>query len=252
MSQEATFSVVLPVKDETSLLMYSLPSIYALEPDELVIPVEPYKPSLDAIGRVARRFPKTKTRILMLTEPSKDWMFRQAYARRLGFTKTRNDLILTVDSDIIVDPAVRDWLRHIGSGGVGLVSFGKLPLPATWPRMIGRLLGLIKRTGFTGVYAFSKRRWLETECQRSLKKLQRGEDTHLHEAMSRKYATLFVAATRNLVLRPHESSRYLYLMGLNRWRIRKQGLIRTVIGSLIRLQPQMLVGYLKARLGDDT
>ena len=92
------FSVVMPIKDETDILKLSLPSVYALQPDEVIIPMEPSAESIETVERIARkRGYREKTRIIVLHEKTPDWRFRQAYARRKGFQVARNDLICARD-----------------------------------------------------------------------------------------------------------------------------------------------------------
>jgi len=88
------FSIVTPIKDEVEVLKFSLPSIYALEPDEVIIPIEPFPESIGMVERIARKCGYLEeTRVLVLHEKTPDWRFRQAYARRKGFQTARNDII---------------------------------------------------------------------------------------------------------------------------------------------------------------
>lgn len=245
------FSVVMPIKDEAEVLKLSLPRIYALEPDEVIIPIEPFPESIKMIERTARKCGYLeKTRSMVLHEKTPDWRFRQAYARRRGFQAARNDLILTVDADIMIDCRIKRYFSLVGKNGVGLVSFGKFPYPLTFARMMARLIQIVyKRHSFTGLYVFSKKAWEETEDIESLKKISRGEDTHLRKCLTKKYREMFVPSVKNIVLRPKESNRYQYLAGWNRWKIMKTDLWRTLVSTFLYFRPFMLVGYLRARYG---
>ena len=246
------FSVVMPIKDEIDILKFSLASIYALEPDEVIIPAEPFPESIEMVERIARKCGYLeKTRILVLHEKTPDWRFRQAYARRKGFQVARNDIILTVDADIIIDHRIKRYLGLVGKNDIGLVSFGKFPYPLTFARMMARLIQIAYRHhSFTGLYAFSKEAWEETEDIESLKEISRGEDTHLHEDLTKKYRDTFIPSVRNIVLRPKESKRYQYLAGWNRWKTMKTELWRMLISTFLYFRPNMMVGYLKARCGE--
>ena len=245
------FSVVMPIKDEIDILKFSLPSIYALEPDEVIIPIELFPESIEMVERIARKCGYLeKTRILVLHEKTPDWRFRQAYARRKGFRQARNNVILTVDADVIVDGQITRYFGLVGKNGIGLVSFAKSSYPPTFAKMMARLIQTVyKHHSFTGIYVFSKKAWKETENIESLKKIPRGEDTHLHEWLRKKYKDRFIHDVKNVVLRPKESRRYRYLLGLNAWRIRKRALWRVLISTFLYLRPRMMVGYLKARYG---
>ena len=243
------FSVVMPIKDETELLKHSLPSIYALDPDEVVLMMEDVEKSINVAKSVAKYCGfLDKTRIIILHESVPDWNFRQAYARRRGYSLAKNDIILTVDSDIIVDARIKQYFEMINKKDIKLVSFGKIPYPPTFTGMMAQLVQRIYRhQSFTGLYAFSKRAWEETEDIEDLKKIPRGEDTHLHSDLTKKYRYIFVPGLRNIVLRPKESKKYQYLMGWNRWKIRKTALWRMLISTVLYFRPWMMIGYLKAR-----
>jgi len=248
-------SVVVPIKDETDVLKFSLPSIYALQPDEVVIPIEPSPEGIKMVERIARKCGyQRKTRIIVLHEKTPDWRFRQAYARRKGFHEARNDLILTADADIIVDTKIKNYFNLVGKGDIRLVSFSKFPYPVSARMMIAWLIQRLRHyrmhTGFTGLYVFSKSAWLETEDAESLKKILRGEDSHLDEALIRKYGHVFVAGVKNVVLRPAESWRYQYLMGAGKWLTRKTPLWKVLRDTFLYFRPWMFIGYMKTRFGE--
>lgn len=249
------FSVVVPIKHETDILKFSLPSIYALQPDEVVIPIEPSSESIKIVERIAKKCGyQKKTRIIVLHEKTPDWRFRQAYARRKGFHATRNDLILTADADIIVNAKIKNYFHLVGKGDIRLVSFSKVSYPVSVRMMIAWLVQRLRyhrmRTGFTGLYVFSKSAWLETEDRESLKRILRGEDTHLDKALTGKYGHVFVAGVKNIVLRPAESTRYQYLMGAYRWLMLKTPLWKILRDTLLYFRPWMFVGYMKSRFGE--
>ena len=92
------WSLVCPIKDEVDVLKFSLPRVYALQPDEVIIPIEPNSESIEMVKKIARKCGyQKKTRIIVLREKTPDWRFRQAYARRKGFQVARNDPICARD-----------------------------------------------------------------------------------------------------------------------------------------------------------
>ncbi len=243
------FSVVMPIKDETDLLKYSLPSIYALDPDEVVLMMEDVEKSITVAKDIAKHYGFfDKTRISILYESVPDWNFRQAYARRKGYSLAKNDVILTVDADIIVDTKIKKYFELIGKNNIKLVSFSKIPYPLTYKGILDMLIHKIyKHPSFTGLYVFSKKAWQETEDIEDLKKIPRGEDTHLHAYLIKRYNDLFVSGLKNIVLRPKESSKYQYLMGQNRWKIRREKIWQMMFTTILYFRPWMMIGYLKAR-----
>jgi len=242
-----TFSVVVPVKDETALLRYSLPAIYALEPDEVILVMEPNGKSIDKAREIALECGTIeKTKIVVLFEPC-DWKLRHAYARRKGFKLARNDMIFSLDIDKIVDKKVKKYFSLIGKDKVALVSFSEMPYPFSYRWFIGVLL---QKLGYpfslTGFFVFSKKAWLETEDENSVKRIYTSDDTHLVESLKKKYQVLHISEVKNINIRPRESKEYEFLIGVER---RRHGtpLLKILISSLLFLRPLTIMGYLKAR-----
>jgi glycosyltransferase involved in cell wall biosynthesis len=247
----AEFSIVCPVRNEVDLIPKTLPSFYALNPSEVILCVDKPAPKdvtkvIDEVAKACRC--EGKTRILEV-ERNREFRFHQAWVRREGFRKASNDLILTADIDIIVSPEVTRYLNMINKSNVMLVSFSKLAYPITFRSAVAWFVQRAYRhSSFTGLYAFSRKAWQETEDVSSLKRIPRGEDTHLHKFITKKYNTVFVAGVKNIVLRPKESPQYQYLMGWNRWKIRRTPLWRVTLSVFLYFRPFLLAGYLKARL----
>ena len=241
-------SVVCPIKDENYLIPLTLPSFYSIDPDEVILCLDKPAPQkvVKAINVVTRVLGVTDITRIIEVERNPEYRFHQAWVRRQGFRAARNDTILTTDIDIVLDPKMKEYF-HLLKGDVKLVSFAKFSL--TWHGMIAYLVQKIYRhKSFTGLYMFSKKAWLETEDEDSLKRIPRGEDTHLHSYLTKKYRDVFVSDVKNIVVRPKESRKYQYLMGWNRWAIRKTPLWRVLTSSFLYFRPFMFVGYLRARL----
>lgn len=245
------FSIVCPIRDEVSLIPITLPSFYALYPSEVILCLDkPARHDLVAIiERVAEACDAEITTHIIEVEKNPEYRFNQAWIRRCGFREAQNDLILTVDVDIILDPALKEHLHLIGENNIRLVSFAKTSYPISYRKQLGILIHrFYKHKSFTGTYAFSKQAWLETESEQSLKQIPRGEDTHLHHALTRKYDDLFVSRVKNILLRPKETARYQFLMGYNRWKIRKTSLWPIILASFLYFEPSLARGYVYARL----
>jgi len=244
------FSIVCPIKDEADLIPITLPSFYSVNPYEVLLCLDKPAPEevIKAIHKVARICGAERITRIIEVERRDDFAFHQAWVRRCGFSKTKCDIILTTDIDIILNPKIRNYL-HLIDDEVKLVSFSKFPYPIDFRKCTAWLVQKVYyHNSFTGLYAFSKKAWLETEDEESLKKIPRGEDTHLHEYLTKKYKAKFIAGIKNIVLRPKESSRYQFLMGWNRWKIRKTSVPRILLSTFLYFRPFLLAGYLKARL----
>ena len=250
-SNMVEFSIVCPIRNEVKLIPKTLPSFYAVKPSEVILCFDnpPHKPSYEVAKRISKKY-DAPTKFL-LVDRNPEYAFHQAWVRRTGFKEARSEVTLTTDIDIVLSPSIVKYIGLVGKKNIGLVSFSKISYPITLRSAIAWLVQRVYRhKSFTGLYAFSKRAWIETEDIESLKKIPRGEDTHLHQALAKKYDYLFISGTRNILLRPKESRNYQYLMGVNRWRIRKTRLWRVVVSSFLYWRPYLLLGYLKARYGE--
>jgi glycosyltransferase involved in cell wall biosynthesis len=240
-------SIVCPIKDEVNLITRTLPSFYSVDPDEVIICLDRPAPSnvVVVIERVVEKLGKTKITRILEVERNPRYHFHQAWVRRSGFRAARNDAILTSDIDIVLDPRMKKYFQLL-RGDVKLVSFAKFS--TTWHGAVAYLIQRIyTQKSFTGLYLFSKAAWLHTEDETSVSMIPRSEDTHLHNSLVKKYSAIFIANVKNVVIRPKESKRYKFLMGWNRWRSRSP-IWRTAISSILYFRPDMLVGYLDARL----
>ena len=244
------FSIVCPVKDEVDLIPKTVPSYFAINPDEVIFCLDKPAPKnvVETIMKIAEEC-KAKDKVKIVeVERNPEYRFHQAWVRRSGFREARNDIILTVDIDIILNPKIVEYLDLIGKDNIMLISFSKWGKPLTWQSLMAYYIQkILKRKSFTGLYAFSKKAWLETEDMESLKKIPRGEDTHLHKSITKKYNYKFISGIKNIVLRPKESPRYQYTLGWNRWKIRRTSLPRIILSSIIYWRPRMLKGYIDAR-----
>ena len=243
------FSVVMPIHNENKLLPYSLPSIYDLKPDEVILIFDRCTDSsMEIAKKIATHYRYTQqTRFVELNEPSPEWRFRVAFLRRHAFRLARNDVILNTDADTILDPRIVEYLHSINRNRIALVSFGRRPYPLTFQEFIGRIVFVFSKLGFTGIYAFSKRVWLETENQNSVKKIVRAEDAYLCRSIAKKYRTVYVR-TNSIHLRPEEKPNRHFMRGFTYWSVRHKPLWKAVLHSIIYFRPLLLAGYLQARL----
>jgi len=71
------FSVVVPIHNEAKYLPYSLPAIYRLEPDEVILIFDRCTDeSLEISKNISEKFGnKSETRYIELNKPSMDWKF---------------------------------------------------------------------------------------------------------------------------------------------------------------------------------
>lgn len=245
------FSVVVPIHNEAKYLPYSLPAIYSLEPDEVILLFDRCTDeSLSVAKDISQRLGiKSKTIFVELNESSQEWNFRVAFLRRYGYRMAHNDTILTTDADMILDCDIKNQIQKIGKNGVALVSFGYYIYPYTIQFFIESLIfKIFPIMEFTGQYAISKRAWLETEDEESVKKVYRSEDIHLCLSIIKKYRRLHIK-TKSRHLRPDESRIRHYRKGFLYWDVGHNPAWKMLLYSILYLRPEGMAGYLHARLG---
>jgi glycosyltransferase involved in cell wall biosynthesis len=251
------FSVVMPIHNEEEFLPYSLPSIFHIKPDEVILI---FDRCTDSSIEIAKKITEKlgylkKTKIIELNDPSPEWKFRVAFLRRYCFKMAKNDVILNIDADTLLDEKIIEYLPLIGKNEIALITFSRTHCPLIFQDFINKLVSTIPKIGAralrAGTYAFSKKAWLKTENQDAVKKIVRAEDTHLHLSISKKYKTIF-AKTKTIHLRPEEKGNRDYIRGVTRWTVKHDSMLMTMVNSLVYLRPLILVGYLHARLHGST
>lgn len=243
------FSVVVPIHNEGKFLPFSLPSIFRLQPDEVILIFDRCTDgSRDLSRRIAKHFKyEFKTKFINFNKSAPKWKFRVAFLRTRGYSLAKNDIILNTDADIILDEKIKEYLKLIGNH-VGLISFGRKEHPFTLQGFIARLVStFIPTIGFTGTYAFSKKAWQEIVKVESMKEIISAEDTYLYMQISSKYETRF-CKTNSIHLRPREEPKRHFIKGITYWQIKRDPFWKMLFHSIIYLRPMVLAGYLYSRL----
>jgi len=248
--EKKSFSVITPIHNEAEYLPYSLPSIYRLNPDEVILI---FDRCTDCSRRVSEKIAREmgfthRTEFVEMNGPSHGWAFRKAFIRRYGYKLARNDLILNVDADMYLDPSIQEHIQNVGKDGVGIVSFGYLDKPYSIRSFIKRIItSLFPFKGFSGLFAFSKRAWLNTESEESARRIILSEDSHLCINIMRGYSRRFFN-TRTLHMRPNENTRRHFMRGIAYWTtVRERSTLRMLLHSILMIRPAVLSGYLYAK-----
>jgi hypothetical protein len=239
----------MPVHNEQELLKYSLPSIYKINPSEVILLLDRCTDkSKEVAMKIADIFDKNEaTKLVEINEPSPDWNKRSSFLRRKGFRLTENNVILNTDADLILDKSIKKHLAKLNKPNIGLIGFGFMDYPFNIQSFSRILISSITPfSGFAGLYAFKKNAWIETEDLDSLKKISSSEDTHLRLAISKKYDTLHFN-TKSLHLRPAESKDRAYIRGAMYWNLLKYPLWKIILYSLATFRPKALKGYLDTK-----
>ncbi len=198
------FTVVCPVHDEEDMLRRTLPSIYAIKPDEVLFCLDRCSDDSERLIRnCGKRHRDTATNILYYrAEDSEGWRFRPAYLRRDAYAHAENDLILNTSADLLLDPEIRRYLHKLR--WFKLVSLGYWDYPYNIQGFIKTLISeFTPMHGYAGLVAFNREAWRECENQSEAKLIIRGEDSHLQVAIKSRHQITHVN-TRTLHLRPNE------------------------------------------------
>lgn len=276
------FSVVIPVYKELEMIPITLSSYLSLYPDEIIMCMDkddyPEKELVkkvinktfcdfmeenrlfyDGIHFSLRSISKLK---ILEIERNKEYGYHQAWVRRRGFLEAKNNIVVTGDIDLIVNARVLNAVELVASGKYGLVSIMKMRLPRNltgfyraFVREIMRRLGTRR---FTGLYAFNKKRWIETEGDSvkkmvSAKKSKRitkdsardlGEDTFLKNRMEKKYDVLFLGDIGAVDLQIASVDLPVSQFVLGKYAKEKRyNILRVIVHTVLNLHPFYLMGY---------
>ena len=140
------FSVVCPIRDEVDLIPRTLPSYYDVNPSEVVLCTDKPAPSgvVEEIEKVAKVCDSEGRTKIVEVDRNPEYRFHQAWVRREGFRSAMNDLILTVDIDIVIDPGITEYLTLINRNSVVLVSFSKIAYPITFRSVVAWLMQIAR------------------------------------------------------------------------------------------------------------
>jgi len=220
------FSVVVPVRDELTLIRQTLWSYYEIDPSEVLVCTDkPCKRNVvHLIKRIAALVNMGDVTRIIEVKKTPEWGFHQAHVRRSGFHEAKFDRILTGDIDLLVNRNVYKALNLVGKNDIGLASLGKFHYPSSlldyWRLGVETFLRKIvhdimdfsmETTAFTGLYALWKPYWLDSEPEEEAKRLVNpkqvlrgeisdfdlasgyaGEDTFLRDWMSKKHGCVYL------------------------------------------------------------
>ena len=241
------FTVVSPMHNEAENIAIWMESLDKLLPDEVIIILDRCTDETET--KIKTIYESTKPdyelRLIPYNKPS-TYTMRAAHLRRLAYKEARNDIILNTGADLIHDPKIREHIQKIDKD-TRLIKFGYLDYPYNLQSFLRQLYS--KYTPWkshSGLMAFSRKAWLETENQQTVKTIHSSEDTHLIRAIETRYHSRYYP-TKTLHLRPTETPGRDYQRGINYQDQLKIHPIRALLTSIMMLRPQFFLGYIHRR-----
>jgi len=142
----AKFSVVMPIHNEQEYLPYSLPSIYKLEPNEVILLFDRCTDESMLIAKkITDKFRYTKKVKFISCDHPSNWESRVAWIRTLGYNLADNDIILRVDADAVLDPQIKNHLTLIGKNNTGMICFEYVNYPLSWRDIVEKLIKRLRK-----------------------------------------------------------------------------------------------------------
>jgi hypothetical protein len=276
------FSVVIPVKDELTLIKQTLWSYYEIDPSEVLVCTDkPCKKEVaHLIKKIAALFNMGDVTRIIEVKRIPEWGFHQAHVRRSGFIEAKYDRILTGDIDLLVNKNVYKALNLVGKNNIGLASLSKFHYPymlldywrlavETFLREIvhGMMDFVMETTVFSGLYTLWRPYWLDSEPVEEAKKLVNpkqilrgevsnfalasgyaGEDTFLRDWMSKKHRCVYLKDVGAIDFgKSLEGHSFIQYSAGAYFGAKGRSLPVSIGRAILRAQPYYLRGYLAGR-----
>ena len=237
--------------NEAPMLPLSLPSLYGLDPDEIIVLLDRCtNESLDVAKKIASHYdPEFKlTKLLEIDKPA-DFRSRIGFLMNRGIEEAANNLVLITGADLILDPRIGLFLHT--TPVPSLVSFSYIDFPVNWRNLIQRLVShfpIAKSGKLAGVLAVNREVLMDCVDLQALKRIELAVDTFWQTSIQAKHPTSHILS-RTIHLRPTETKERHYLKGKLYWNVAKRPFLKTLANALITLRFDLIRGYIHARFG---
>jgi len=250
--KDVPFSVVLPVHNEEEMVPYAIPTIFMLNPEEVVVLFDRCTDRSELYTRRVwkRHFSHIDLKVINVEEKS-GWRKHLNYLYDLGIREAAEDIVLLVQADIQYDYKTISRNIHLAEGA--MVSFGVAghPLHNPWNWAVTRMLRKLFE-GFSGTVALSKQIYREIALTPDS---IHNFDTHLFSYAKRRRLPYRFVDTRSLHLRPNfrfslRFNKVLWNLGVAKYKAGKS-FFKVLGWSLVRMTPFVIAGWIHAKLSDD-
>lgn len=250
------FSVVLPIHNDDVYLPFSLPSVFALNPNDVVLLFdrctdESYKIAYQLVDLYG--FERQTHFIELPKKLGKN--FPLTLVRRRGYALAKNNIILSTATDIILDCNVEKGFKLLSlSPNVAIISLGCFDYPISPRNFLGNIaqkfMMFAKHPRFYGPFWFKRDKWLETNEQAEAQERDAiSEDAPLWLSLLQKGKMCHVKS-KCIHLRANESFERNYHRGRDYWKVARCGWLFALASSIVMIRPSLAVGYAHARLNE--
>ena len=234
-------SCVVAVYNEEKFLPYSLPSLTNTVFDEVIIVLDRCTDDSEKLVKEAMN-----ERFVLLHKNNQHWKNPCAESKNVGCSWANGELLMISDADIILDiSAVKRAIKLFEKEEIDAVVFTykqhslfspfSSRIKDVWMNLLSKLIRIIGlQPTRTGIYMIRKEFAIIPDVEAEYDYVQQNLRTHpLH--------------TKTLHLRPKRSKEAQIQRGRARARLAQYTILKTVIMSILLLEPYLFTGFLMER-----
>lgn len=246
--EQIKFSAVVTVHNEEKFLLYSIPSLFQLKPDQIIVVLDRCEDrSEEVVHELIKKFKyEGSIDIVKIRKKPKDWKWQLSYLYYVGIKKARNDIVFFIGADTKFGTCLKKHLRRFKDEKVGWISFGYRNYPfeySSWMRH--KIQKVHTRRTPAGLNHFFRKSIIENEIEK-MKRIPRSPDAFTYNESIRKgYKNLFFQSD-TVHLKPLKQKRW-YKSGISRY-IFGQSFPSILWNACLYFRPLMIAGFLKAKL----
>jgi glycosyltransferase involved in cell wall biosynthesis len=241
------FTAIMPIHNEEQYLPYSLPSLYNIHPEQVILIFDRCTDKSLYIAEKISDKKEVLPEIIEVKEKIRGWSWQLAYLIYRGVQQSHYQAIFVANADVVIDPTVKAKIQVLARKEIGWVSFGWIDYPLTFENCLERAIQRV-RTLHTpsGInYAFKRNAYQSIDINK-LKKVPIAVDQFIFKEIILQGLRPEYFQTKSIHLRPIRTERH-YLQGFLKY-MRGESLSTVLFKSALYIKPLMVAGYLKAMI----
>jgi len=229
------FSVILPVHNEERLLLRTFQTICRLDPQEVLVVLDrPADRSEHIIKKIGARYGSNLT--FLKIKAKKPFRNHLNVLYQLGINIAENEICLLTQADVALDPKTK---RFIPMARHRILFFRCLPYLG-WNTIVTLTLSNLPLLKVSGIITLSRELY---ERYNLIEEVSIPFEKQIGIKIRKHNIPYSYIKTNSWNLRPYIRRR-LYRTGKMRRKLGK-GSIQTLLLSVLRAQPEVMVGYIK-------